>query len=73
MKRKLVSWWQRSRWRHAAREWLSDLAYLSGAGLLAYGMYLLHPAAGFISGGLLLLWTGYLIHLGGNNNDFSGT
>lgn len=34
---------------------LRDLAGLAGVGLVAYGAWLLHPAAGYITGGTLLL------------------
>lgn len=34
---------------------LRDLAGLAGAGLVSYGAWLVHPAAGFITGGALLL------------------
>lgn len=32
-----------------------DLAGLCGAGLVAYGAWLVYPPAGFITGGLLLI------------------
>jgi hypothetical protein len=34
---------------------MRDLAGLAGAGLVAYGAWLVFPPAGFITGGVLLL------------------
>ncbi len=43
---------------------LRDLAGLAGAGLVAYGAWLLAPPAGFITGGLLLLAAALLLSRG---------
>ena len=45
---------------------LPDLLMVTGAASVAYGAWLLHPAAGFITGGLLLLVGGIIASRGGN-------
>ena len=41
-----------------------DLAGLCGVGLVSYGAWLIHPPAGFITGGILLIVGALLISLG---------
>ena len=45
---------------------LRDGAGFVGVGLVAYGAYLVHPAAGFIAGGGLLI-VGVMLLSGGNS------
>lgn len=42
---------------------LRDCAGLAGVGLIAYGAWLFHPAAGFITGGALLLTGAVLVSI----------
>lgn len=43
------------------REALIDTAGCSGAGLVAYGAWLIYPPAGFIVGGVLLLVAAWML------------
>lgn len=40
---------------------LRDLAGLAGIGLVAYGAWMIHPPAGFITGGIMLVVGAYLL------------
>lgn len=45
---------------------MRDGAGLIGVGLIAYGAWLVHPPAGFITGGVLLLVGAVLVSLNAN-------
>lgn len=44
-----------------AAGWLPDALLTGGAGAVAYGAHLVHPAAGFVVGGLFALAAGWLL------------
>lgn len=46
------------------RDLITDMAGVSGAGLVSYGSWLIYPPAGFIIGGILLIVGALLLSLG---------
>lgn len=45
---------------------LPDALIVSGVGAISYGAWLIHPAAGFIAGGILVLAFGVLSAMKGS-------
>lgn len=46
--------------KRATASWSADVLLTAGASCTAYGAWLLHPAAGYITGGVLLIAGGVL-------------